>query len=381
MSASLMLPGCKGKPEPPPDEEVDSYKTLANLGLSLFGQQKFNEAATYWEKALIKDPKNPKNSIICNNLFIIYFQQRKYADCQRVIDAGLSIEPNNPALLNKKGMLLKMNLKYDEALEVLLQAEKALETHNLKDYFPIGNLADVYRLKKEYPEAVKILQKYIKKAEKEGEQKEEINATVGFLYHHLGMVRADQKRLKQAIDLWMKALEMAPDQDITHYQIALAYEKLGDVDKAIEYYKNVLRINPNHVFGLNNLGYLYAGKGKNLTEAEKMINRAIALDPSAKSITLDSLAWVHYKMERYDQALTEVTQAIELAEQLYKTAKENPEIEESPEYANTLADYYYHKGEIEIALNKKNEAKISFKESKKFNPKHEESAKALKQIK
>jgi tetratricopeptide (TPR) repeat protein len=262
-------------------------------------------------------------------------------------------------------------------VEVLLKAEKALKDLGLQDYFAIGNLADVYRLQKEYAKAVALLDKYIAKAEKEIAQSEEINVTVGFMYHFYGMIRKDQNRKQQAIDLWMKALEYAPDQDITHYHLAMTYEEMGKIEKAIESYKNTLRINPNHVYALNNLGYLYAEKGTNLAEAEKMINRAIALDPTAKSITLDSLAWVHYRMKRYDQALTEVTQAIELTEQLYKAAQENPEMDASPEYTKTLADYYYHKGEIEKSLNKKKEAKASFKESKKYDPKHKAAAKAL----
>ncbi|OGL50538.1 MAG: hypothetical protein A2161_06490 [Candidatus Schekmanbacteria bacterium RBG_13_48_7] len=381
LALGLTFEGCKGKKEEPQKEEEDSYKTLATLGLTLFGQRKFNEAAQYWEQALLKEPNNPKNTIICNNLFVIYFQQNKYKECLRVVNIGLAIDPDNLALLDEKGTLLALDKKYDEAIEVLLKAEKSLQESNLKYYFPIGNLADCYRLKKEYEKDEQLLLKYIDKAEKEKGQDEVINSTAAFLYHHLGMLKKDENKLNEAIEAWQKALQINPDQDITHYQLAHAYEEFGDKDKAVDYYKNVLRINPNHVLALNDLGYLYAQKGINLTEAEKMINRAISLDPSLKSITMDSLAWVHYRMKQYDQALIEVDQAIEFAQQLYKSAQENPALTVTPEYAKTLADYYFHKGQIEIALNNLNDAKSAFEESIKFNPDHAEADKALKSIK
>ena len=93
---------------------------------------------------------------------------------------------------------------------------------------------------------------------------------------------------------------------------------------------------------------------------------------------MDSLAWVHYRMKKYDQALNEVNQAIELVQQLYKSAKENPALVVTPEYPETISDYYYHKGQIEIALNNKKDARSSFEESKKFNPNNEEADSALK---
>ncbi len=60
----------------------------------------------------------------------------------------------------------------------------------------------------------------------------------------------------------------------TLYRKALGYQQENNLDKATEAYKNVLEIDPEHAFSLNNLGVIYLGRGHNKT-AELMFKRAI----------------------------------------------------------------------------------------------------------
>ncbi|MEA3486803.1 MAG: tetratricopeptide repeat protein, partial [Thermodesulfobacteriota bacterium] len=60
------------------------------------------------------------------------------------------------------------------------------------------------------------------------------------------------------------------------YQKALSYQQEGNLDKAGEEYINVLNIEPEQVFALNNLGVIYMSRGRN-KNAEVLFKRAISL--------------------------------------------------------------------------------------------------------
>ena len=60
----------------------------------------------------------------------------------------------------------------------------------------------------------------------------------------------------------------------TLYKRALGYQKKGEVERAEEEYKNILRIEPEHVFSLNNLGVIYMVRGRS-EDAAEMFERAI----------------------------------------------------------------------------------------------------------
>ena len=61
--------------------------------------------------------------------------------------------------------------------------------------------------------------------------------------------------------------------------------------------------------GVNNdLGYLYAEQDKNLDQALKMIEIAVAAEPDNQAY-LDSLGWVLYRLERHEEALEALLKA------------------------------------------------------------------------
>ncbi|TFG93580.1 MAG: tetratricopeptide repeat protein [Syntrophobacterales bacterium] len=71
------------------------------------------------------------------------------------------------------------------------------------------------------------------------------------------------------------AQEQTPAEGIdTLYKRALGYQKKGEVERAEEEYKNILRIEPGHVFSLNNLGVIYMVRGRS-QDAAQMFERSI----------------------------------------------------------------------------------------------------------
>jgi len=87
------------------------------------------------------------------------------------------------------------------------------------------------------------------------------------------------------------------------------YVTKGDIRKGEEILETVYRDDPDDVSVNNDLGYLYADQGKNLEQAEGMIRKALAAEPE-NGAYLDSLGWVLFKREKYDEALPYLEKAV-----------------------------------------------------------------------
>ncbi len=95
------------------------------------------------------------------------------------------------------------------------------------------------------------------------------------------------------------------------YARGTAREQLGKWPGAEADLKAALKQEPENASLLNYLGYSYVDRGKNLTEAFQLIQKAVALNPQSGFIT-DSLGWAHYKMGRYDMATRYLERAVAL---------------------------------------------------------------------
>ena len=83
--------------------------------------------------------------------------------------------------------------------------------------------------------------------------------------------------------------------------LALCYDKLGFPDKSIHLYENILDIDAGNVFMMNNLAYVLAVQGKDLSRAKELALKAVAVEPENASY-LDTLGWVLFKLSEYDNA-------------------------------------------------------------------------------
>jgi tetratricopeptide (TPR) repeat protein len=89
-----------------------------------------------------------------------------------------------------------------------------------------------------------------------------------------------------------------------------AYNQLKDDVKSDEAYENVLRLDPDHDYVLNNYAYYLSLRNENLEKAEIMAKRATELKPNSSS-NQDTYGWVLYKMGKYEEAKTWIGKAME----------------------------------------------------------------------
>lgn len=80
----------------------------------------------------------------------------------------------------------------------------------------------------------------------------------------------------------------------TIHQLGNLAANAGRDDISEGFYREALKIDPNHAMTNNNLGYFLLDAGKKLDDAALFIERAYATSPDAANI-IDSLAWLRYK--------------------------------------------------------------------------------------
>jgi tetratricopeptide (TPR) repeat protein len=84
--------------------------------------------------------------------------------------------------------------------------------------------------------------------------------------------------LKTAIELYSKAIEIAPEFPEAEYQRAVAYRDLGKLDDAEKGFRRALEIREDWTLALAALGSLLAKK-ENYAEAAPILEKAIKLEP------------------------------------------------------------------------------------------------------
>lgn len=109
-----------------------------------------------------------------------------------------------------------------------------------------------------------------------------------------------------------------------YFNIATSYYGIGDKENAYKNYENVLKINPNNVYTLNNYAYYLCLEEKNLDKAETMARKAYEMEPN--NITFaDTYACVLSVKGNAKQALKILEKFLDSYDEWSETIKEHYE--------------------------------------------------------
>ena len=150
-------------------------------------------------------------------------------------------------------------------------------------------------------------------------------------------------RAKKLIDA---SLNRFPGEIELLFARVLYFDLIGDAQNSEKDLKQIIRIQPDDSRALNHLGYMLATQTSRFEEANALIERAIRISPDDPAI-IDSLAWVQYKLGRYETALKNIARAYERFP--------------DPEVAS-------HMGEILWALNRRQDANKIWGQALEQNP-------------
>ena len=96
--------------------------------------------------------------------------------------------------------------------------------------------------------------------------------------NNLGVVRADQSKLAEAIEHYQRALQMRPDYADAYFNLGNALLQQGKLAEASDHYRQALAIKRDHARAHNNWGVVLARQGK-LAEAGDHFQAALHIGP------------------------------------------------------------------------------------------------------
>lgn len=171
------------------------------------------------------------------------------------LESTTTLMPENEEAWRQRLQLLQMQNRYDETIEVGLQADNNVPDDALIQFF----LGGAYFLSDDNDNAIKWL-----------ESASEMPA---------------RATLKSVI------LGTLGD----------SYASADDWESAYEAYENAIRYDSENDVTLNNYAYYLAERDKRIEEAKEMAEKALALSPG-NTTYLDTMGWIYFKMGEYEKA-------------------------------------------------------------------------------
>lgn len=168
--------------------------------------------------------------------------------------------------------------------------------------------------------------------------------------YFLAQLHLVEFELSEAVDYFKKSLEINSNNVFVYADLGLTYDRMGDKDSAVHFYEIGLKLDSNNIVLLNNLAYYLIDMGIRIEEAEKMINKVLAVEPD-NPIYLDTYGWLLFKQEKYSEAKKYLLKA-------------NEDSEKNAEILYHIAMVYYKLGNIEQAKKYLGEAKLLEPENK-----------------
>ncbi len=182
-------------------------------------------------------------------------------------------------------------------------------------------------------------------------------------YASLGDIYRQQRDFENANSAYEEALngfsEDAPVRWWLLYSRGITFERLDKWDEAERDFRAALALNPENPSILNYLGYSLVDRGFKYDEALGMIETAASLRPNSGAI-IDSLAWVYYKLGRFEDAVSPMEKAVELEPN-------------DPVVSDHLGDIYWMVGR-EI------EARFQWRRALSFNPEEDEAERIRRKL-
>ena len=155
------------------------------------------------------------------------------------------------------------------------------------------------------------------------------------MYTLLASLYQKVDRNEDARKIFEKAITLFPDDHQILFEYGIFLDKTGDQKGALATMQKVLELNPDDPYALNYIGYTWADKGIRLDQAEEYLKKAVQQLPK-DGFVRDSLGWVYFKMNKYDDAVRELEAASKLEP-------------EDPTIAEHLGDADAARGDVEAA--------------------------------
>jgi len=186
-----------------------------------------------------------------------------------------------------------------------------------------------------------------------------------------GDIYMARKMYREAIDTFR---EGSPKDPVLLNKIGIAYHQMMQLDNARKSYERALKVKPDYVEVMNNLGTIYYSR-KSFRRAISWYNKALKKsgeDPKSASIYMN-LGTAYYARKQYDKATQAYQTAMKIDPDVFErhgnvgVILEERSVEEKAKYHFYLAKLYAKGGRNDLALQYLRKClEEGFKEKKKI---------------
>jgi len=284
-----------------------------NLGYAHEKNGNEKEALKAYTKAL--ELGNENKQIYENRLGVFYKNQGDYTKALKHYSNAIKIKPL-PVYYQNKALTLETIGKFEEAIQCYEQAIK-LESGDSTYYY---RLAFLLIKSKKYSEAVNYLKNAI-----DIKQEPLYLESLGYAYEYQGLGEEALKQYTKALDI------STSDKDIYENRIGVFYNNQGRYNEAIAHYSNAIKIKPTANY-YDNIGFAYE-KISDIENAMEAYKQAVEIADENKDIYLNHLGIALYNQGRFEEAITYYQSAVRTNpmavyyENIGKAAKFNEDFE------------------------------------------------------
>lgn len=262
-----------------------------------------------------------------------YYQLNDFANSYNSYSQALQIKPDDAQGLYGLGLNLLRQKNFKEATEIL---EKALaQGLNTKEAF--FELASAYEELQNYSRAAVYYEKYV--------QSEPEHPWNGWF--KLAQTYQKNNDVQKAIEAYRQALKLRPEDINSNYNLALLLAASQQYAEAEQAYKKLIELNPrDSVFYYNHIIQMYdqAGLYENALEAVKKI---IELNPKSE-VAVYNLGIMYFKLNRLEEAAKTLNDCLALK--------------------NDYTSAWYNLGLVYSKMNRHQEATEAFKKYTELAP-------------
>jgi tetratricopeptide (TPR) repeat protein len=266
-----------------------------NLGLIYFKNGDFEKASTVLQRGLRVDPKMASASAL---LGISLYELGRYSEASHSLENALSLTPDDN---NAEMFLARSLVRLDDHVGAAkhLQNLSHRQPDNQEVWYLLGKV-------------------YMRLSEQSLAKMNAIDPNSVLAHEMSGEIMASMKNYDGAIVEFKKAVELAPKQAGTHYELGNAYWNLGEWDAAAAELRTELGNDPNNCMAQWILGNILLAQDLRPEEALANTNKALALCPALTQARVDR-GRAFLKLNQNEKAVPDLEAAV-------KTSPDEPTI-------------------------------------------------------
>ena len=207
------------------EDETNLDTLFINIAIAYSAHKDPQNCLKYFLKA---HSANNRNLKAIENIIDIYFFENDLILTKKYVDKAFLIDKNNEVALHKLSLTLFKENKINSAIK------------NLNLLIKISTISTIYK-------------------------------------YDLANIFLMTEQYKESVNLYLDIIKVIPEFIECYINLGVAHQKMGDSDKAKEYFSEALNVDPDNISALNNLSMINIEQ-ENFPEAQENLEWSFGLD-------------------------------------------------------------------------------------------------------